>query len=116
MPIAVVKSPELAMNPEMNEALEAVMTTLNKQEQHVKSVSVLSNFSLDTETALSAGIPVVVQGIVVCLNKEYKFSPEDAAWFHPDVVRGRSVFGLSSPVAKSTLQNLGIKGSNHRPA
>jgi len=113
MPIAVVKSPELAMNPEMNEALEAVMTTLNKQEQHVKSVSVLSNFSLDTETALSAGIPVVVQGIVVCLNKEYKFSPEDAAWFHPDVVRGRSVFGLSSPVAKSTLQNLGIKGSNN---
>lgn len=113
MSITVVKSPVLAMNSEMNEALEAVMTTLNKQAQHVKSVSVLSNFSVDTEAALSNGLPVVVQGIVVCLSKEYKLSPEDASWFHPDVARGRSVFSLDAPVPKSVLQSLNLQGYNN---
>ena len=113
MSIAVVKSPVLAMNSEMNEALETVMATLNKQAEHVKSVSVLSNFSVDTEAALSAGLPVVVQGIVVCLHKEYKLSPEDMSWFHPDVARGRSVFSLDAPVAKSVLEGLKISGQGN---
>ena len=113
MSITVVKSPVLVTNPEMNEALAAVMTTLNKQPEHVKSVSVLSNFSVDSEAALSNNLPVVVQGIVVCLTKDYKFSPEDASWFHPDVARGRSVFSLDAPVAKSTLASLNLNGINN---
>lgn len=113
MSITVVKSPVLVMNSEMNEALETVMTTLNKQAEQVKSVSVLSNFSVDTEAALSNDLPVVVQGLVVCLQKEYKFSPEDASWFHPDVARGRSVFSLSAAVPKSKLEALEMSGLNN---
>jgi len=113
MSITVVKSPVLAMNSETQEALDTVMSTLNKQAEHVKSVSVLSNFSVDAEAALMHGLPVVVQGIVVCLAKEYKLSPEDASWFHPDVARGRSVYNLDAPVPKSVLQNLNISGANN---
>lgn len=113
MTITVVKSPVLAMNSETQEALDTVMSTLNKQAEHVKSVSVLSNFSVDAEAALTHGLPVVVQGIVVCLSKEYKLSPEDASWFHPDVARGRSVFQLDAPVPKSVLEGLNISGANN---
>lgn len=113
MSITVDKSPNLTMNSEMNEALEAVMTTLNKQSDHVKSVTLLSNFSVDKEAALMNNVPIVVQGIVVQLSKEYKFSPEDTAWFHPDVVRGRSVFQLDASVPKSTLQTLKLAPGNN---
>jgi len=113
MSITVLKSPVLTMNSEMNEALETVVATLSKQLEHVKSVTVLPNFSLDKEAALLNNLPVVVQGLVVQLSKEYKLSPEDAAWFHPDVARGRSVFKLDAPVAKSVLQNLVLVNGNN---
>lgn len=113
MSITIDKSPVLTMNSEMNEALEAVVSQLNKQSEHVKSVTVLPNFSVDKEAALLNNLPVVVQGLVVQLSKEYKFSPEDAAWFHPDVARGRSVFKLDAPVAKSVLQGLTLTNGNN---
>lgn len=113
MSITVDKSSVLTMNSEMNEALEAVVATLNKQSEHVKSVTVMSNFSVDKEAALLNKLPVVVQGLVVQLSKEYKLSPEDAAWFHPDVARGRSVFKLDAPVAKSALEGLTLAAGNN---
>jgi hypothetical protein len=113
MSITVEKSPVLTMNSEMNEALEVVIQQLNKQSEHVKSVTVLPNFSVDKEAALLNNLPVVVQGLVVQLSKEYKLSPEDAVWFHPDVARGRSVFKLNAPVAKSVLQSLTLDNGNN---
>ena len=114
MSITVEKSPVITMNSEMNEALEGVMATLSKQSEHVKSVTVLPNFSVDKEAGLlNQNSGVVVQGLVVQLSKEYKFSPEDAAWFHPDVARGRSIFKLDAPVAKSVLQNLALANGNN---
>ena len=113
MSITVDKSPVLTMNSEMNEALETVMVTLNKQSEHVKSVTVLPNFSVDKEAAMLNNLPVVVQGLIVQLSKEYRISAEDAAWFHPDVARGRSVFKLDAPVAKSVLQALTLDNGNN---
>lgn len=113
MSIAVVKSSNISTNSEINSALEVVMARLNQQSEHVKSVTLLSNFSVDKEAAFLNKLPVVVQGLVVQLNKEYTFSPEDASWFHPDVVRGRSVFSLEAPVAKSVLQALALEHGNN---
>lgn len=110
MPIQVDKSPIISMDEKMNDALQGVITQLNKQSKYVKSVSVLSNFSLDTEAALIHDVPFIVQGIVVCLAKDYVFSPQDMSWFHPDVARGRSVYNLDAPISKSTLQSMKLKG------
>ena len=113
MSIVVEKSSNITMNSQMNEALKVVTDQLNKQSEHVKSVTLLSNFSIDNEAALLNNLPVVVQGLVVQLTKEYKFSPGDASWFHPDVARGRSIFSLERPVSKSVLQGLVLENGNN---
>lgn len=113
MSITVDKSSILTMNSEMIQALDDVVVQLSKQSEHVKSVTVLPNFSVDKEAAILNNLPVVVQGLVVQLSKAYKFSLEDAAWFHPDVARGRSVFKLDAPVAKSVLQGLDLDDGNN---
>ena len=113
MPITVEKSSDITMDSTMNKALEVVMDQLNKQSEHVKSVTLLANFSIDNEAALLNKLPVVVQGLVVQLTKDYKFSPEDASWFHPDVARGRSIFSLENSVAKSVLQSLALENGNN---
>ena len=113
MSITLEMSSDITMSPTMNEALKVVMDQLNKQSEYVKSVTVLSNFSIDNEAALLNDLSVVVQGLVVQLSKEYKFSPEDASWFHPDVARGRSIFSLESSVAKSVLQSLALENGNN---
>mgnify|MGYP001096762313 CR=1 FL=1 len=113
MSITVEKSSDITMDSTMNKALEVVMDQLNKQSEHVKSVTLLANFSIDNEAALLNKLPVVVQGLVVQLTKDYKFSPEDASWFHPDVARGRSIFSLENSVAKSVLQSLALENGNN---
>jgi len=106
MSFPVTKSSVINFDNATTAALETVLTTLKKQSQHVKSVSVLANFSIDHETTLAKHVPVVVQGLVVQTTKEYKLSEEDKSWFHPYVTKGRSVYSIQKPVAKSSLKEL----------
>jgi len=106
MSIPVEKSSVINFDNDTTAALQSVMDTLNKQPQHVKSVSVLANFSIDQEAALVHGLPVVVQGLVVQTTKEYTLSEEDKSWFHPCVTKGRSVYSIDAPVAKASLEKL----------
>jgi len=106
MSFPVTKSSVINFDNATTAALETVLTTLKKQSQHVKSVSVLANFSVDHETTLAKHVPVVVQGLVVQTTKEYKLSEEDKSWFHPYVTKGRSVFSIQKSVAKSSLKAL----------
>ena len=109
MSFPVTKSSVIKFDNATTAALESVLTTLNKQSQHVKSVSVLANFSVDHETTLARNVPVVVQGLVVQTTKEYKLSEEDKSWFHPCVTKGRSVYSIQQSVAKSSLQELDLE-------
>ena len=106
MSIPVEKSSVINFDNDTTAALQSVMETLNKQSQHVKSVSVLANFSIDQEAALAHGLPVVVQGLVVQTTKEYKLSEDDQSWFHPCVTKGRSVYSIDAPIAKTALEKL----------
>jgi len=109
MSFPVTKSSIIKFDNDTTAALECVLTTLNKQSQHVKSVSVLANFSVDHETTIARNVPVVVQGLVVQTTKEYKLSEEDKSWFHPCVTKGRSVYSIQKSVAKSSLQELDLE-------
>ena len=109
MSFPVTKSSVIKFDNATTAALESVLTTLNKQSQHVKSVSVLANFSVDHETTIARKVPVVVQGLVVQTTKEYKLSEEDKSWFHPCVTKGRSVYSIQKSVAKSSLQELDLE-------
>jgi len=108
MSFPVTKSSVIKFDNATTAALESVLTTLNKQSQHVKSVSVLANFSVDHETTLAKRMAVVVQGLVVQTTKEYKLSEEDKSWFHPCVTKGRSIYSIQNSVAKSSLQQLDL--------
>tara|TARA_B110000285_G_scaffold177566_2_gene199472 strand:- start:1395 stop:2612 length:1218 start_codon:yes stop_codon:yes gene_type:complete len=108
MSFSVTKSSVINFDNATTAALETVLTTLKKQSQHVKSVSVLANFSVDHETTIAKRVPVVVQGLVVQTTKEYKLSEEDKSWFHPCVTKGRSVYSIQQSVAKSSLQQLDL--------
>lgn len=108
MSFTVTKSSVIKFDNATTTALETVLTTLEKQSQHVKSVSVLANFSIDHETTLAKSIPVVVQGLVVQTTKDYKLSEEDKSWFHPYVTKGRSVYSIQNSIAKSSLQELDL--------
>lgn len=99
----LTKAESAVMNATSQEALNVVLDTLEKQAEHVVSVQVLPNFSLDQEAALSHGVPVVTQGLVVCVTKAYRMSRADMSWFHPSIGAGRSVFALSTSVSKSEL-------------
>jgi len=105
MSFTVTKSSVIQFDNDTSAALESVLNTLQKQSQHVKSVSVLANFSIDHETTIDKGISVV-QGLVVQTAKEYKLSEEDQSWFHPCVTKGRSVYSITKPISKSSLQQL----------
>jgi hypothetical protein len=109
MSFTVTKSSVIKFDNATTAALESVLTTLNKQSQHVKSVSILANFSVDHETTIARKVPVVVQGLVVQTTKEYKLSEEDKSWFHPCVTKGRSVYSIQKSVAKSSLQELDLE-------
>ena len=108
MSFSVTKSSVINFDNATTAALETVLTTLKKQSQHVKSVSILANFSIDHETTIAKRVPVVVQGLVVQTTKEYKLSEEDQSWFHPCVTKGRSVYSIQQSVAKSSLQQLDL--------
>ena len=99
----VTKAETAVMNATSQKALDAVLETLEKQADHVVSVQVLSNFSLDQEAALVHGVPFITQGLVVCVDRGYRMSPEDVSWFHPSIGAGRSVFTLTESVSKRDL-------------
>ena len=91
MPITVEKSPNVQFDQTSTNLLESILQRLEQQADHVKSVHVLPNFSVDTDTSLKLGTGPIAQGLVVCVAKSYKLGPEDTQWFHPSIARGRSV-------------------------
>jgi len=113
MPIVVEKSPNILFDSNTTAALEHVLNTLNRQPEQVKSVSVLANFSVDTEAALVHNLPLVVQGLVVQTTKDYILNEEDQSWFHPHVSKGRSVYAVDSPIGKSALMQLSFNTSGN---
>jgi hypothetical protein len=106
MSITVTKSKNVTLQKSEEAALQSVLHTLQKQSAEVKSVKVLPNFSIDTDTALQMNIPLVTQGLVVCVSRNYKMSRADMSWFHPSVGRGRSVYAIDAPTNKSNLQSV----------
>jgi len=106
MSITVTKSKNVTLQKSEESALQSVLHTLQKQSAEVKSVKVLPNFSVDTDTALQMSIPLVTQGLVVCVSRNYKMSRADMSWFHPSVGRGRSVYTIDAPTNKSNLQSV----------
>ena len=103
MTITIKKSPNVQLTEASSNLLDSIVARLGEQEEHVKSVHVLPNFSIDTDTTLKLGGAPIAQGLVVCVAKEYKLGPEDMMWFHPSIARGRSVFSLTKPLSKAQL-------------
>ena len=112
MSIVVEKSPNVQFNETSQKTLNTILATLEKQAEHVKSVHVLANFSVDTDATFQFGGNTIAQGLVVCLDKQYKFSKEDSSWFHPSIARGRSVFSLKTPISKTQIEKTKLNGVN----
>ena len=107
MTFPVEKSTHALADEDSNAALQMVLERLNQQSEHVKSVRVLANFSVDREAAMYFDTSFVVQGLVVQVDKDYVMGPEDASWFHPAVGQGRTVYSVTSGQTRATLhQNL----------
>lgn len=102
--INIEQSNILDNTPRVQKALEHVLNILRPRAKDVVSVKVLSNFSIDHETTLKHNKEFVTSGLVVCVTKNFKFTPEDVAWFHPSIGQGRSVFALNKPMDKDTLK------------
>jgi hypothetical protein len=109
MPITVEKSPLVEFDSKTSDALQTVIDTLELQSENVKSVSVLANFSIDKLASLQHNC-TVVSGIVVHVSKDYKLSPKDKSWFHPDIATGRSVFQVNQVVVPSKFKSIELDG------
>ena len=72
MSITVTKSKNVTLQESEESALQSVLQTLQKQSAEVKSVTVLPNFSIDTDTALQMNVPLVTQGLVVCSSEKHR--------------------------------------------
>ena len=103
MSIVVKQSAHVQLDEKSSAALQAVLSRLEVQADHVKEVQVLANFSVDDEAIMHFDTPNIVQGLVVQVSKDYKLGPEDKIWFHPAIGRGRSVYELASAVTKTNL-------------
>lgn len=108
MSIVVNKSKNLNLDESTSAALATVLARLEEQASFVQSVSILANFSLDSDTALYFDAPVITQGLVVCVTPDYKLSEQDMSWFHPTIGRGRSLFSLDTSVTKQSLQKIAL--------
>jgi len=111
MTITVTKSPLALMNAVAAELLQNITNVLEKQKEHVKSVTVLANFSLDKLATLKHGVSIA-QGLVVQVSKEYKLSHDDMTWFHPEIASGRAVFEVDSTTPQSKLADIDMDGLN----
>lgn len=111
MTIEVIQSKNSSLKAPEKQALQHVLTHLEKQSDSVKSVRVLENFSIDLDTALQMDVPLVTKGLVVCVERNYKLSREDVSWFHPMIGRGRSLYAVSGAVKKSVLQKVKFETS-----
>lgn len=112
MPITVVKSSNVQFDQNSLNLLDSIQQRLEQQAEHVKSVHVLPNFSVDAESSLKLGNGPIAQGLVVCVAKSYTLGPEDMQWFHPSIARGRSVFSVENPLSKAQLASLQLEGAN----
>ena len=111
MSIKVNKYEASNFDAKTTEALGLVMSTLEKQVEHVKEVTVLSNFSIDKSNTLKYG-QLVTKGLVVRVKPSYAMSSEDMSWFHPNIGAGRSLFGIEQPLSKSVLQSVVFENDN----
>lgn len=112
MPITVEKSSNVKFDQTSTKLLDSILQRLEEQADNVKSVHILPNFSVDTDTSLKIGNGLIAQGLVVCVAKSYKLGPEDMKWFHPSIARGRSVFSVENPLSKAQLASLQLEGTN----
>tara|TARA_B100000925_G_C22006918_1_gene474120 strand:+ start:2103 stop:3206 length:1104 start_codon:yes stop_codon:yes gene_type:complete len=65
-------------------------TELSKR-KGIKSITLMSNFSLDLEQTLSCGTDVY-KGLIVQALPGYKLSSTDRLWLHPQLSKTRSVY------------------------
>jgi hypothetical protein len=107
MSIQVEKSPSVTFDEKKTAALESILETLNKQASAVKSVTVLSNFSVDKESS-NLNNQTIAHGLVVRVGKNYKLSNDDKIWFHPTIAKGRSVYKIDNATAKSSFKGLNL--------
>ena len=103
MTFSVEKSAHALKDEDSKAALEMVLERLNVQAEHVKSVTVMANFSVDREASMFFDLPLVVQGLVVQVDKDYVMGPEDAMWFHPAVAKGRSLYAVTSSLSRTHI-------------
>ena len=84
---------------------EHVPTSITQAVNHVKNiladrlgfierVKFHANFSVDDDTALALGQPLVTKGVLVVASKDLPLKPEDAAWLPAQLHRGRTVFEI----------------------
>ena len=109
MPIAVNKSLLIEFDSKLENALTSMTQQLEKQQNEVKSVQLLANFSIDSLATLQHG-QTILQGLVVRVSPEYKLGPSDMSWFHPDIASGRSVFSTNKFISKSMLSSIKLDG------
>lgn len=97
---------------DLDKALQFLEKRLSEQKEHVKSVTVLSNCSIDYDRTLhlkntfSNEIEYVLQGLVVQLDENYKLGYKDAVWFHPELAKGRSIIQLDEPLNASDISSI----------
>ena len=103
MSIKVTQYKNGNLDTKTSSALQSILSTLEKQANSVKEVTVFANFSIDAANTFKYG-QLVTQGLVVCVNPDYKMSPEDMSWFHPNIGAGRSVFQLAAPLSQADLK------------
>lgn len=97
---------------DLQDALKVLENRLSQQPSHVKSVTVLSNCSIDYDRTthirhtFNADMPPILQGIVVAVDPEYALTLEDAIWFHPELGKGRSMFDLEKSLNNDDLNKI----------
>lgn len=97
---------------DLQDALKILENRLSEQPGHVKSVTVLSNCSIDydrtthVQHTLGQEAPPILQGVVVSVNPEYTLSLADAIWFHPEIGKGRSMFDLEKSLNNDDLNKI----------
>ena len=91
---------------ELSDAQDHLKALFEKQRQHVVSVRLLPNFSIDHDRS-KAENTAIYRGLVVNVKDTYELSPEDKCWFHPEMGKGRSVFQNVEPVKHIQEQVLG---------
>lgn len=73
------------------------------QRRGIKQVTLLSNFGKDVELSLKYDT-IICKGVLIQAEPDYELSEADRIWLHPQLCKGRSLYGsASNKISESEL-------------